>query len=94
MARPRSTNKKRYHIDRRANRVAAALQNSNASPDKLYTTKQMAHWFETSEQWLELERYKGTGPPFVRLGPRCIRYRQSDVLAWLNERASSAKEVA
>jgi predicted DNA-binding transcriptional regulator AlpA len=94
MATPRPTNKKRYHIDRRANRIAAGLENSGASPDKLYTTKQLAHWFETSEQWLERERYKATGPPFVRLGPRCIRYRQSDVLAWLNERASSAKEVA
>lgn len=30
-------------------------------------------------------RMTGTGPKFVRLGPRHIRYRWADVEAWMNE---------
>ena len=33
----------------------------------------------TLEQW----RHKGIGPPFIKVGGRSVRYRPSDVEAWL-----------
>jgi predicted DNA-binding transcriptional regulator AlpA len=33
-------------------------------------------------------RGRGDGPPFVRLGPRCVGYLEADVDAWLRSRRS------
>jgi predicted DNA-binding transcriptional regulator AlpA len=93
MAKTRSTNKQRHHIDRRAGQIAVDLENSSDAADRLFTTKQLAGLLAVSEAWVEILRHKGLGPPSIKLGPRCIRYRRSDVLAWLKARASS-KEVA
>lgn len=30
-------------------------------------------------------RYLGLGPRFIKLGPKAVRYRISDVEAWLDE---------
>lgn len=30
-------------------------------------------------------RYQGLGPRFIKLGPKAVRYRVSDVEAWLDE---------
>jgi hypothetical protein len=37
-----------------------------------------------SERTLEKWRHAGTGPPFLRLGRR-VRYRATDVAAWLEQ---------
>jgi hypothetical protein len=46
----------------------------------------------TAQRW----RSTGDGPPFVRLGPRRIAYRLSDVEGWAASRtfASRAAELA
>jgi predicted DNA-binding transcriptional regulator AlpA len=46
----------------------------------------------TAQRW----RTTGDGPPFVRLGPRRIAYRVSDVEAWARTRTfrSRADELA
>jgi predicted DNA-binding transcriptional regulator AlpA len=86
--------KKRHHIDRRVDQIAAALQkNSNVSPDQLYSTKQLSKLLAVSEQLIELWRHRGEGPRWVKLGARCIRYKRTDLLVWLNERARF-REVA
>lgn len=51
--------------------------------DKLLTTGEVAKLLNVSKAWLEYHRWKGDGIPFVRLGTRTVRYRQSDVTAWL-----------
>lgn len=81
----------RHHLDRRALQLLA-LANPAAPPtttkdDDLLSTKQVAAWLGVSEQWLELGRKKNYGPHYVRLGPRCIRYRRGDVIRWLKGRA-------
>ena len=93
MAKPKRTTKKRHHLDRRADQIVADLENSNSAPDRLYTTKQLAALLAVSEAWVEITRHKGEGPRWVKLGPRCIRYRRTDLLAWLTER-SRTLEVA
>jgi hypothetical protein len=38
-----------------------------------------------SEAKLERDRWAGTGIPFVKLGPRMVRYRKADVVAYAAE---------
>lgn len=30
-------------------------------------------------------RYRGNGPKFVKLGPKSVRYRDSDIKEWLEQ---------
>jgi hypothetical protein len=74
-----------HHLDRRA----AALAETGAGagdPNDLLTTEQMAAWLGVSTQWLEIGRVKGYGPPFVRVGPKMIRYKRGDGIKWLGTR--------
>lgn len=73
----------RHHLDRRACKLAALP----GDDDDLLSTKETAGWLDTSEQWLEIGRSKGYGPPYVRLSPRRIRYRRGTVKVWLQERS-------
>lgn len=51
----------RHHLDRRA----ADLAIGDGDDDELLSTKAMATWLGTSEQWLEIGRSKGWGPPYL-----------------------------
>lgn len=72
----------KHHLDKRAAELIAA---GAGDPDDLLTTKDVAAWFGVSKQWLEINRSKGDGPPFIKLG-RMVRYRRDAVLQWLDER--------
>ena len=39
-----------------------------------------------SARVLEAWRRNGSGPPFIRVSSRCIRYHRADLDAWINER--------
>ena len=43
------------------------------------TAELVGRSYRTLQGW----RIKGLGPAWIRLGPRCIAYRFSDVQAWL-----------
>jgi predicted DNA-binding transcriptional regulator AlpA len=75
----------RHHLDRRASVLAAQCPGDA----DLIDSRQLANWFGVSKLWVELGRIKNYGPPFVRLGPKLIRYRKSDVVKWLESRATS-----
>jgi hypothetical protein len=38
---------------------------------------------DTSDQYWATLRHKGTGPVYMKVGPRKVYYRRSDVDAWL-----------
>lgn len=81
----------KHHLDRR---VAAILTlRQNEPDDLLLSTREVADWLGVSLQWLEIGRVKGWGPVFLKLGPKRIRYRRGDVIAWLASRrhASTAE---
>ena len=63
--------------------------NSNA-PDEYVDDKALAKMIgmslETVQQW----RTRGEGPPFVKVGPRCVRYRTGDVRDWMSANTRSA----
>lgn len=54
-----------------------------SNPEKLLTTKQLAEMLGYKPDTLVQKRINGSGPPFIKMGARAIRYRNSDVLAWI-----------
>ncbi len=55
--------------------------------DKIFTPRQLAAYLETSVSALSQYRALGIGPIYLKIG-RMVRYRQSDVEAWLNQKKS------
>jgi predicted DNA-binding transcriptional regulator AlpA len=78
---------KHHHLDRRAEKIAAVVDGAD---DDLLTTREVADWLGMSLQWVEIGRTNNFGPKFTRLGPRSIRYRRGDVVAWLKSRTHSS----
>ena len=60
------------------------------------TDAQLCEWLQVEERTTLRWRRDSTGPPFLRLGSRQIRYRRSDVDRWLAERTFQhrAAEIA
>lgn len=74
---------RRYHLDKRAAQIAAAIPPID---DELLSSKQLALFLGVNEQWLQKRRRNGTGPAWFALSPRRIKYKKSDVVAWLQTR--------
>ncbi|MFZ3354425.1 MAG: helix-turn-helix domain-containing protein [Xanthobacteraceae bacterium] len=51
--------------------------------DVLLTEAQAADFLSLSMRTLQAWRVRGSGPNFCRLG-RAVRYRRSDLLAWID----------
>jgi len=49
----------------------------------LLTTKQAAQILGISIAFLERDRWAGARVPFVKIGSRAVRYRYSDLLAYI-----------
>jgi hypothetical protein len=54
--------------------------------DDLLNTKEVASWFGVSEEWLEIGRSIGYGPPFILLAPRIVRYQRGQCRDYLKAR--------
>lgn len=52
----------------------------------LLTTKQAAQILGVSIAFLERDRWAGARVPFVKIGSRAVRYRNSDLLAYIESR--------
>jgi len=99
------SDRQKFHIDKRAETIIDMLLRNykilNVKSDKnavyldqLLSTKQVAVLFGVSDVWLELLRQKKQGPKWIALGPRCIRYKLSDILDWLQARVRASKKAA
>jgi predicted DNA-binding transcriptional regulator AlpA len=49
-------------------------------------TPEAARYVALSESTLTKMRLTGDGPPFVKVGPRAVAYRRTDLDAWLVSR--------
>lgn len=65
---------------------------TSAQRKNLAEPKSVAEYMGTSPQNLAQMRYRGTGPNFVKLGHRAIRYRWSDVEAWIEANTLSQSD--
>jgi predicted DNA-binding transcriptional regulator AlpA len=55
------------------------------------TQNAVAEMLGTSVRHLERLRQRGDGPRFVRIGARAVRYRESDVRAWIVARTATSR---
>ena len=58
---------------------------------QLLSTHEAAQYLGLSQTCLEHWRMLRTGPPFVRVSARCIRYRREVLEAWLVEQEIETK---
>jgi predicted DNA-binding transcriptional regulator AlpA len=63
--------------------------------ETLMSQREVALALRLSERTLERLRVSGLGPRFLRCGGRAVRYRQSDIDAWIASRvvASTSQTV-
>jgi predicted DNA-binding transcriptional regulator AlpA len=68
--------------------TSTGSQNSTLSSliAELLTPQRTSELTGLSQPTLQRMRSRGTGPPFVKLGPRRVAYRLSDINRWLEIR--------
>ena len=60
----------------------------------LLDEQQVAHQWGLSVRALQNWRYRGGGPPFVRISRNCVRYSVQALEKWISERvATSTSEI-
>ena len=58
----------------------------HTDPEALLTEKQAAELLNVTPKTLALWRYQETGPDWIRLGKRAVRYRKQTVVDWVKDR--------
>ena len=58
---------------------------SESQQDRLLTPPEAADFISLTPRFLAVRRHRGDGPKFVRISSTCVRYLQSDLLAWIEE---------
>lgn len=61
--------------------------------ERLLTTTELATYLQRPLGTLYAWRYRGEGPPALKVG-RELRYREADVMAWLDGLAEDSKRDA
>lgn len=56
----------------------------NPNPQELATPADVANFLHVTQAALSQYRYKGIGPKFIKIGGRGVRYRWSEVYAYLD----------
>ena len=57
---------------------------------ELLDTKEVAAFFNCTPGAVENWRYKRTGPKYILMSEKVIRYRKSDLIEWMNSRTVDA----
>lgn len=60
-----------------------AINESPKTSDRLLAETQASEFLTVAVRTLRNWRWRGEGPQYVKLGKRCVRYRQSDLEAFL-----------
>jgi hypothetical protein len=53
--------------------------------DELLTTEEAAEFLDLSKSFLQKARGSGTGPPFIELAARVVKYKKSSLRKWRDE---------
>jgi predicted DNA-binding transcriptional regulator AlpA len=59
-------------------------------PDALATEREAADFLGVTTRALQKWRATGSGPRFVRISSRCVRYRRRDLISWAEARLKSS----
>ena len=69
--------------------------NHQDQPAKLLTEKQAARYLQLSPRSMQGWRIRSSaGPPFVKISATCVRYRRSDLDAWIEARLRTSTSDA
>jgi hypothetical protein len=62
-------------------------------PCPLLTEKEAATLLNVTSSCLQAWRYRGDGPPFIKISARCVRYKWTDLQEWIdgNRRSSTSQ---
>ncbi len=71
-----------------------AVMDIQQDQDVLLSEKRAAQLLGLSEKTLQKWRLTGTGPQFVKISARCIRYRRRDLTSWAEVRLRSSTAAA
>ena len=66
------------------------MSSSTSTRETLLTEKQAAEYLQLTPRFMQSRRQIGTGPRFVRISRRCVRYRQQDLDEWLENRVKAS----
>ncbi|OGI41832.1 MAG: hypothetical protein A2150_00515 [Candidatus Muproteobacteria bacterium RBG_16_64_11] len=64
--------------------------NQNHDADALIDEAQAAEFLGLSIKTLQKWRHTGSGPEFLRLSARCIRYRRRELIEWSTARLKTS----
>lgn len=70
--------------------VRVLMQKKNEGPSRLLTTKEAAEHLGLKEVTLRTWRRTGSGPMYVELSPRAVRYRPEDLQSFAESRMRSS----
>ena len=59
-------------------------------PDALEAEQSAADFLGVTPRALQKWRITGTGPQYVRISGRCVRYRRRDLIVWAETRLKSS----
>ena len=68
------------------------MSTNNTSPKRLLTTPDLCDYLQVSPNLVYSWRYQGIGPKAIKVGGS-LRWRLSDVEAWLDLRTSAQSEA-
>ena len=57
---------------------------------QLLDEKQTASLLGLTPRAMQNFRYRGSGPPYVKISNRCVRYRMEDILQFIDERTCTS----
>ena len=66
--------------------ASARSRGAARDPEALLGQSEAAALIGVSERTLESWRWRGGGPPFVKISRRAVRYRRRDIQQWVSER--------
>jgi len=74
--------------------ATAVSQSDPVDADLLINETRAAELLNVNPRTLQQWRLRGTGPKFVRISSRCVRYRYRDLMRWAEDLLrSSTSEV-
>ena len=77
------------HITQAQARTDALAEFDNAPVTALFNQIAIAYVRDCSKATMERDRWAGGGIPYIKIN-RAVKYRKSDVLAWLNRYQTQA----
>jgi predicted DNA-binding transcriptional regulator AlpA len=63
------------------------MSSTTSQPERLLHSAEAARLLGVSPAWMARERWKGSGPSYVRVGGpqgRAVRYRTADISDWID----------